>query len=261
MTSSELPASHRRGAATAATSAGARRLAEPTTAPRADCPPTTRGSGRISSLPNWAGTSNSSARIGWTCRDAWWALTQDPRVWATVPRAGAVVLRASAAWTRCRRRCRPPCAKVCGTCGRPRCAASSAPRTGGFSPGCPARAGRSRCRRAQRRIPRELRERWRTAPRLPVIGTLPSVHRSEALRQGPPRPAPARCARSPAWAIAEDVPLVDLGRRSATTSIPATRNPDGIHWGWEAHRRVAAAVVDAVRMAHRDAQPAADGLR
>lgn len=31
------------------------------------------------------------ARIGWTCRDAWWALTQDPRVWAAVPRAGAVV--------------------------------------------------------------------------------------------------------------------------------------------------------------------------
>ncbi|MGB3771029.1 MAG: SGNH/GDSL hydrolase family protein, partial [Rhodococcus sp. (in: high G+C Gram-positive bacteria)] len=32
------------------------------------------------------------ARIGWTCRDAWWALTQDPRVWAAMPRAGAVVL-------------------------------------------------------------------------------------------------------------------------------------------------------------------------
>ena len=32
------------------------------------------------------------ARIGWTSRDAWWALTQDPRVWAAIPRAGAVVL-------------------------------------------------------------------------------------------------------------------------------------------------------------------------
>ncbi|MFD4180806.1 diglucosylglycerate octanoyltransferase, partial [Rhodococcus sp. NPDC058514] len=31
------------------------------------------------------------ARIGWTSRDAYWALIQDPRVWATVPRAGAVV--------------------------------------------------------------------------------------------------------------------------------------------------------------------------
>lgn len=32
------------------------------------------------------------ARIGWTTRDAWWAMTQDPRVWAAIPHAGAVVL-------------------------------------------------------------------------------------------------------------------------------------------------------------------------
>ena len=30
-------------------------------------------------------------RIGWTCRDIWWAATQDPRAWAALPRAGAVV--------------------------------------------------------------------------------------------------------------------------------------------------------------------------
>ena len=30
-------------------------------------------------------------RIGWTCRDVWWAATQDPRAWAALPRAGAVV--------------------------------------------------------------------------------------------------------------------------------------------------------------------------
>ncbi len=30
-------------------------------------------------------------RIGWTSRDVWWALTQDPRIWAAVPRAKAVV--------------------------------------------------------------------------------------------------------------------------------------------------------------------------
>lgn len=32
------------------------------------------------------------ARVGWTTRDGWWALTQDPRVWATVPRMAAAVL-------------------------------------------------------------------------------------------------------------------------------------------------------------------------
>ena len=30
-------------------------------------------------------------RIGWTCRDVWWAATQDPRAWAALPRAGAVM--------------------------------------------------------------------------------------------------------------------------------------------------------------------------
>ena len=24
-------------------------------------------------------------RIGWTCRDVWWAATQDPRAWAALP--------------------------------------------------------------------------------------------------------------------------------------------------------------------------------
>ena len=34
-------------------------------------------------------------RIGWTCRDVWWAATQDPRSWAAIPRAGAVIFATS----------------------------------------------------------------------------------------------------------------------------------------------------------------------
>ena len=34
-------------------------------------------------------------RIGWTCRDVWWAATQDPRSWAALPRAGAVIFATS----------------------------------------------------------------------------------------------------------------------------------------------------------------------
>ena len=34
-------------------------------------------------------------RIGWTSRDVWWAATQDPRAWAALPRAGAVVFATS----------------------------------------------------------------------------------------------------------------------------------------------------------------------
>ena len=31
-------------------------------------------------------------RIGWTSRDVWWAMTQDPNIWAAVPHARAVIL-------------------------------------------------------------------------------------------------------------------------------------------------------------------------
>src|SRR5690349_10234530 len=34
-------------------------------------------------------------RIGWTSRDVWWAATQDPRAWAALPRAGAVIFATS----------------------------------------------------------------------------------------------------------------------------------------------------------------------
>src|SRR5690348_3423718 len=34
-------------------------------------------------------------RIGWTCRDVWWAAIQDPRSWAALPRAGAVIFATS----------------------------------------------------------------------------------------------------------------------------------------------------------------------
>jgi len=35
-------------------------------------------------------------RIGWTCRDIWWAATQDPRAWAALPKAGAVIFAKTA---------------------------------------------------------------------------------------------------------------------------------------------------------------------
>ena len=34
-------------------------------------------------------------RIGWTCRDVWWAAIGDPRAWAALPRAGAVIFATS----------------------------------------------------------------------------------------------------------------------------------------------------------------------
>ena len=89
-------------------------------------------------------------RIGWTCRDVWWAATQDPRSWAALPKAGAVIFatcgmdslpsplpgRANAR-ARCRRRA--PCrrstnagvsmSKAMGDKGREKCIGAKAARS------------------------------------------------------------------------------------------------------------------------------------
>lgn len=97
-------------------------------------------------------------------------------------------------------------------------------------------------------------------PELPVIGTLPSVHRSgqyASVHKG--RPAAARAIAE--WSAEKSVPLVDLAEAVRENIESDAANPDGIHWGWDAHRKVAAAMVDAVRMVHRNADTAADGIR
>ncbi len=38
------------------------------------------------------GRAELVAGFGWSARDAWWALTRDPRVWALLPRIDALVL-------------------------------------------------------------------------------------------------------------------------------------------------------------------------
>ena len=201
------------------------------------------------------------ARIGWTSRDAWWALTQDPRVWATIPRAGAVVLGVGGmdtlpsplptALREGLRYVRPPALR--------RVARNAygwlQPRLSplGWPVALPPR------------VSVEYLEMIRESlayvrPDLPVVGTLPSVHRSEHYRSVHRGRRPAVHAIT-TWASEHAVPLVDLGEAVHDNIFSDDANPDGIHWGWEAHRRVAAEVVDAVRMARRDARPAADGLR
>ncbi|WP_068159620.1 diglucosylglycerate octanoyltransferase [Rhodococcus phenolicus] len=201
------------------------------------------------------------ARIGWTTRDAWWAMTQDPRVWASIPRAGAVVLAVGGmdtlpsplptALREQLRYVRPASLR--------RVARNAygwlQPRLSplGWPVALPAR------------VSVEYLETIRDSlaymrPELPVIGTLPSVHRSDqyaSVHKG--RPAAARAIT--AWAAEKSVPLVDLAEAVRENIESDDANPDGIHWGWDAHRKVAAAMVEALRMVHRDADTVADGIR
>lgn len=189
------------------------------------------------------------ARIGWTSRDAWWAMTQDPRVWAAVPRAGAVVLAVGGmdtlpsplptALREQLRYLRPPllrrAARTAYAYAQPRLAPLRWPVA--LPP----------------RLSVEHLERCRAAlaalrPDLPVLATLPAVHVAAAyghVHAG--RPGAERALR--AWSAGTGVPMVDLSAAVGEHVLAGRGNPDGIHWGWEGHRAVSEAVVRTVRAA------------
>lgn len=197
------------------------------------------------------------ARIGWTSRDAYWALIQDPRVWATVPRAAAVVFAVggmdslpSPIPTALReqiRYVRPPALRRVVRSGYQWLQPRLAPL--GWPVALPPK------------LSVEYLESSRAAleymrPELPVIGALPSVHRSDAYASVHAGRAGAVRALQ-AWGAEKQVPLVDLGEAVRENVFSDQGNPDGIHWGWEGHERVAAAMLVAIRSAMpADAVPA-----
>ena len=199
------------------------------------------------------------ARVGWTSRDAWWALTQDPRFWAAVPTAGAVVLAVGGmdtlpsplptALREQLRYLRPPPLR---------------------------RAVRAGYRAAQPHLARLGRpvalpphlsvhylEQCRVAlaalrPELPVVATLPAHHRSREYGYVHTGREPAVRAIT-AWSRRTGVPLVDLGAAVGEHVRSGAGNPDGLHWGWAGHAAVADAVVEVV--AGLTAPPPADGAQ
>src|SRR5206468_10275469 len=83
-------------------------------------------------------------------------------------------------------------------------------------------------------------------PGLPVVGFLPPVHRAAAygyVHTG--RPAGEAAVRR--WALRHDVSLVDLPDVIGEHVRGGHGNPDGIHWGFDAHHAVGQALADTVR--------------
>jgi len=187
-------------------------------------------------------------RIGWTCRDVWWAATQDPRSWAALPRAGAVIFATGGmdslpsplptAIRELIRYTRPPQLR---------------------------RLVRASYEWMQRRLSpvsrsalppyltAEYLEMTRAAvdfnrPGIPVVASLPSVHiadgygRAHHGRQG-------TVDAITAWAEQHDVPLVDLKAAVADEVLSGRANPDGIHWNFEAHRAVAELMLKSLEQA------------
>ncbi|MEV6771635.1 diglucosylglycerate octanoyltransferase [Nocardia sp. NPDC051030] len=183
------------------------------------------------------------ARIGWTCRDAYWALIGDPRIWAAVPRAGAVVFATGGmdslpsplptALRELIRYVRPPFARryVRNTYNwlQPRLSHL------GFPVALPPAVSVDYLEQSRNSLV-QLR------PELPVIGVLPSVHQCDAYgRVHKGREPMVRAVTK--WAADKSVPLVDLGEAVRDNVFNGPANPDGIHWGWDAHTAVARAMV------------------
>lgn len=195
------------------------------------------------------GSAELVAGAGWTARDAWWAMIGDPRVWAELHRADVVVLAVGSMDT----------------------LPSPLPtylRTGlrYLRPDPLRRATRRVYLAAQpvlsvalrgrpSALPTRLTVRYLDTavsalrvlrPSLPVVGWLPSVHHAASygyVQTARPRTA-AAIAR---WAARVDVPVLDVPAVVASHVLGGHGNPDGMHWGWEGHAAVGAAMADLIR--------------
>ena len=187
-------------------------------------------------------------RIGWTCRDVWWAATQDPRAWAALPRAGAVIIATGGmdslpsplptALRELIRYVRPPRLRRWVRDGY----GWAQPR---FSPiARPA---------LPPRLTAEYLELTRSAidfnrPGIPIVASLPAVHIAGTYgRAHHGRVATARAITE--WAERHDVPLVDFKEAVAEHVMGGRGNPDGIHWNFEAHQAVAELMLKALAVA------------
>jgi len=189
------------------------------------------------------------ARLGWTARDAWWALTKDPQVWGELlPRADALVLgvgqmdhlpAAVPTWVR-----------------------DSIPYV---RPGSLRRRVRSAYHAATPHVIRATGGRLRQLPQaatdhylarivegvhayrpgIPVVLLGPSPHAAPAYPSHRQHAPAVRAARR--WAVEHDAGFVDLDPIVGPTLAAGTGNPDGMHWAWEAHARIGAALAAEVR--------------
>ncbi len=184
-------------------------------------------------------------RIGWTCRDVWWAATQDPRAWAALPKAGAVIFATSGmdslpsplptAVRETIRYIRPPRLRRWVREGygwlQPRLSPVS---RSALPP----------------KLTVEYLEMTRGAidfnrPGIPIVACLPSVHVADSYGKAHHGRAGTVNAITE-WAANEGVPLVDLKEAVEPHIVGGRGNPDGIHWNFEAHEAVTELMMKAL---------------
>lgn len=184
------------------------------------------------------GDAELFARVGWTARDAYWSLMSDPRVWASLPRIDALVLAVGSMDTLPSplptylregiRYLRPERLRRAARTGYLAAQPTLARVTGGRPVALPPAL-------TVTYLDKMLTAVRALLPGLPAAAVLPAWHRARSyafVHSG--RPAGEHAIAR--WAGSVRIPTVDLG---ALVSHGRADNPDGIHWGWDTHRRVA----------------------
>jgi lysophospholipase L1-like esterase len=189
-------------------------------------------------------------RLGWTARDAWWALTRDPYAYSVLlPRADVVVL-------------------AVGGADMLPAALPAYLRTGldYVRPGALRRRAKHAFHLANPYVVRATGGRVRTLPQratlayltriveavralkpgTPVVGIVPPPFDAEYFGHVTRTHAPAVAAHRE-WGERHGVPLADLALVVAPHLAAGTLNPDGMHWSWAAHEDVAKALAEVVR--------------
>ncbi|WP_370950221.1 diglucosylglycerate octanoyltransferase [Amycolatopsis sp. cg5] len=195
------------------------------------------------------GSADLVAGLGWTARDAWWSITGDPRVWAELHHADAVVFAVGSMDTLPSplptylrmglRYLRPdPLRRVVRK---------------GYLGAQPWLARLTRGRPAV--LPAKLTVHYLDTavdalrvlrPTLPIVGMLPSVHRAASYGRVHTARAGATAAMT-AWSRKAGVPMLDLASVVGDHVLGGRGNPDGMHWGWEGHTDVGHAMADLIK--------------
>jgi hypothetical protein len=197
------------------------------------------------------------ARLGWTARDAWWALTKDPYVATVVaPRATAVVLAVGQmdhlpAALPTYLRDGIPYLRPGGLRRGARDAYRSAgPRVIRLTGGRLRQLPQAATDAYLTRIVQAVRLLSAVGPALPIALLAPSPYAAPSYPSQ--RHHVAAVAAAFRWAAANGTGVVDLDPIVQPSLDARTGNPDGMHWGWDVHAAVAAALTEALTSPRSD---------
>lgn len=189
------------------------------------------------------------ARLGWTARDAWWALTRDPYLYSVLlPRADVVVLALGGMDHL------PASLPAFLRNGldyiRPGGLRRRVKKAYHLATPYVVRATRGAMRSLPQHVTLHYLDRIVDAirevhPHVAIVGVVPSPFDAEyyghVTRTHPPAVAAHR-----EWGARKGVPLADLHEIVAPHLASGDMNPDGMHWSWAAHEEVAKALADLI---------------